>query len=413
MAQLIILSPGLISSISVGETSEQLANQTMGQKGGIIFNPLLAQDQGIAVAESLYVSLLGPAGVAEELPTGTTRLLPGQKFLVPPKVNVWVNAKTSGHSFTAYFTSTYTPQYPPGPVPGAPGFDFLGVTPFPPGSVTGLTKEIPSYLYQEYSDDMDLQGFVDAQNNLQQNYVDTFNALNLPIYPGPIVSDKLLDWVGQGLYGFPRPALSSGIVIREGPLNTWGPNFLIPTENANINGLGQAVNETVVITDDDTYRRCITWHFYKGDGKYFNTRWLKRRIWRFLYGTNGWSPDYASDPTTGATPISGQADSDDAFIADTEQISITFGTNREVTIRFVLGKRTVTGGAMLNAFGCNGFGPPSFPTVNKNFAPIPLNDIESTYVKYLPLPYMSIFQEALQSGVLEMPYQFQFNVVIG
>lgn len=40
-------------------------------------------------------------------------------------------------------------------------------------------------------------------------------------------------------------------------------------------------------TSDDTYRRIITWAFYKGDGKVFTPTWLKRRINRFLNGANG------------------------------------------------------------------------------------------------------------------------------
>jgi len=121
-----------------------------------------------------------------------------------------------------------------------------------------------------------------------------------------------------------------------------------------------------------------------------------------LYGTNGLDPGpYAPGYTD-----------DDSYIADTEQISISFGPNRECTIRIVLGNRTVTGGAMLNRFGPNGFGPLTTPHID-NFKPIPLNDIESTYQPLPALPYMYIFQEAINSGVLELPYQFQFKVVIG
>jgi hypothetical protein len=274
--------------------------------------------------------------------------------------------------------------------------------------VTGLTKEIPSYLYQEYSDDEDLQGFVDAQNACQQDYVDTFNALNLPIYTGPIVAGKLLDWVGAGLYGMNRPALQSGLPNQLGPLNTWGPNWLVP-----INELFQLAPGDIVITDDDLYRRILTWHLFKGDGNYFSIRWLKRRVWRFLYGTNGTTPEYAVDPMLNYTPHPGGfADKDDAFIADTSQISISFGVHKNITIRFVLGHRTVTGGALLNAFGPNGFGP-AFGVSPPRYAPVPLNDLETTYVHYPPLPYMSLFKEALDSGVLEVPYQFNFTNNIG
>ena len=42
--------------------------------------------------------------------------------------------------------------------------------------------------------------------------------------------------------------------------------------------------DDIVVADDDTYRRCLTWHYQKGDGKYFNIRWLKRRVMRFERG---------------------------------------------------------------------------------------------------------------------------------
>src|SRR5262249_41238080 len=138
------------------------------------------------------------------------------------------------------------------------------------------------------------------------------------------------------VYGMARPLIGSTILRLLGPLNTYGPNFL-----PEINGIILEDPGLLVVTTDDIYRRILTWHFFKGDGKYFNARWLKRRIWRFLFGENGWSPLWVGDATIG----------------DTRQISISLGVHRNVTIRFVLGKRTVVGGAMSNTFGCNGFGP--------------------------------------------------------
>ncbi len=395
MTNIYILTPGKTSVVSTGGRSVQIADNTMGVAGGMVINPLEDKDQTIFPPESLFVNIIGDAGVSVGIPTGTIELLPGQRFLVPPLVNVSVNAFTSGHRFTAFFSSIYVPSVRQ-PVPGVPGGENFGVPIFPPTDVTGLKTVIPSYLYQEYSDDDDLQGFVAAQNQRQQDYVDTFNALNLPIYTGPVVQGKLLDWVGQGLYGYGRPTLSSGIVTGEGPLNTWGCNFLVP-----LNEIKNYESFDVTVTNDDTYRRILTWHFYKGDGKYFDARWLKRRIWRFIFGVDGKAPETVI--WEGRT----------YNIADTEQISVSMGSDRRVSIRFVLGKRTVTGGAMLNEFGCNGIGPPSFPQLNTVYAPIPLNDIESTYVPYNPLPYMDIFKEAVNSGALELPYQFTYLVSIG
>jgi hypothetical protein len=394
---MIILTKAKSTVIVAGGISQQIADTTMGAKGGIVINPPTADDQGIAIAESLWVNILGSATIGAT--NGTVELLPGQSFLVPPLCNVWVIATTTGHQYTSYFSSAYTVPFPPTIVPGQPGSGtgasiggFVSGQPFPPDGPTGLLLVIPSYLYQEYSDDDDLQGFVAAQNQCQQDYVDTFNGLNLPIYTGPVVSNALLDWVGTGLYGMSRPALSSGLPNQIGPLNTWGPNWLIP-----LNGLDQITPGDIVITNDDLYRRILTWHFYKADGNYFSTRWLKRRVWRFLYGQDGKSPEVVGN----------------ASIADTEQISITIGVNRNITIRFVLGHRTVRGGAILNQLGVNGFSPGfgvGSPFYNGD---IQLNDIESTYVPFLPLPYMTTFQEALHSGVLELPYQYNYTNVIG
>jgi hypothetical protein len=126
---------------------------------------------------------------------------------------------------------------------------------------------------------------------------------------------------------------------------------------------------------------------------------LKRRVWRFLYGTDGKTPDPLG-------PVS---------IADTKQISVSLGVNRNVTIRFVLGDRTVTGGALLNLWGPNGFGISwgANTLAPSNYVDIQLNDVESVYVPLPPLPYMSTFKAALDSGVLETPYQFNFTCTIG
>jgi hypothetical protein len=519
MTQTYKLEGGLASIVKQAGVSVKVADTTMGDQGGVIINPLSPIDQGVPATESLFVSLFGPpslTGSAE-----TTELFPGQWFIVPSNANVWVNAATANHKFTAFFKNTFKVSYPPTPVPGDPSTDVPGMAaeagtqPFPPGRVTGLTTVIPSYLYQQYTDDDDLQGFVEAQNEMQQNYVDTFNALNLPIYTGLIVSGLLLDWVARGLYGISRPSLGSGRMNLMGPLNTYGMNWLVPmwdfpqltfpqgnwrvgtntpdispsvanpfdgyywnattfdplvgeTAPAYLPGIGGktinsgdkilwnaklgiyiqtvsgaveaefGLNEiglygptNVYLTNDDLYRRIITWHFFKQDGNYSSVSFLKRRVWRFLYGIDGKHFDYL-DPVKGAPHPTGVwpgsiADPDDAFIADTRQISFTFGTLRSVHIRFVLGKRNMTGGAMLNWMGCNGFEPAFGVTppwdIGTDTTPMPtgvvppggiyINDIETTYEQYPPLPFMFEFKQALDLGVLEMPYQFNWTCSIG
>jgi hypothetical protein len=290
-----------------------------------------------------------------------------------------VDAVSKGHQFSAYFySSSIAVKGSAEPVPGD----------FPPSGPTGMTKVIPSYLYQEYSDDDDLQAFVDGQNALQQNYVDTFNALNLPIYTNPLIAGPMLDWVAEGVYGYKRPWVYAERGFTFGPLNTWGPNQLVP-----IDAMVKTQPRGVVIADDDFYKRCLTWHYMKGDGKYFNVRWLKRRIKRFLIGVNGSCPP----------------------VDITDDISITFGPKQSCTIRFPLINRTVVAGALPNRFGPNGTrgGTPDGASRWAEDQKPALNKVYTVAVTFSRPDYINQFAEAINAGVLELPFQFSFNVVIG
>lgn len=161
-----------------------------------------------------------------------------------------------------------------------------------PDSPVTITKTIPSYLYFEYQTDPDLPSLIESYNAITQNYVDWFNNANLPIYTG--LSGKLLDWVGIGLYGLPRPGLSNlqvlGVIGQLASAKYHGPTGpASPIPNI-VNALATTqAYETVnnYDTPDDIYKRILTWAFYKGDGFVFSVPWLKRRIARFLYAENG------------------------------------------------------------------------------------------------------------------------------
>lgn len=261
-----------------------------GVLGGMIYNPDNAAEQGIAVVETLYYSYVGDAAVSE---TGTTfPLQPGQSLVIPPNMsrNVSVNALTAGHKFTSFIWQPL--PSPPTPVPGN----------FPPDAPADLLAVIPSYLYEQYADDDNLQAFVRAYNAEMQEYVDWFNTVNLPIYTG--LSGALLDWVAEGLYGISRPALSSGRNPDLGPYNTSVYNFLMYNETRRIGA------QNVTVTTDDLFKRIMTWRLYRGDGKVFNLRWLKRRIARFLTYPNGGT----------------------GVIAETYDISVTFATGNQINI---------------------------------------------------------------------------------
>ena len=328
--------------------------------GGIITNPAHTVDQGIAVLEPLYIDITAPASLGETITT--MPLQPGQTFVVPPGIttNVSVNAKTAGHKF---FGIVYQPQtpYPPTPQTGT----------FPPSGPTTLTGlgGMASYLYWQYADDDDLQAFVNAYNGLADSYVSWFATIGLPVYISTNITGALLDWVAQGIYGMERPALSSGRSIVIGPVNTFTPNKLPPNVRRNIGP------SNVTVTSDDVFKRIMTWNFYKGDGNIFNTRWLKRRIMRFLIGLNGTAPN----------------------IDYTPNISVTYGGGN-VAIRITVGTRSITGGALPNRIGCNRLTPNALNTV---FNPAPMQ-----------YPLESVLQEALLSGALQLPFQYQFSIAI-
>ena len=324
--------------------------------GGKITNPQDAAGQGIPNVEVLFYSLTGPAVLFE---TATCfPLQPGQSFDIPEglQTSISVNAATSGHQFSAYIFQTPTP-YPP----------IIPVGPFPPSGPTGLIKTIPAYLYQQYNDDEDLQAFVRAYNELSQEALDWFNTVGLPVYTGEMIIGDLLDWVLTGLYGIPRPALSSGKNRYVGPFNTFTFNQ-IPLNFIELIG-----PSNIVVTTDDIYKRVATWALFKADGKLFNIRWLKRRIMRFLLGTNGISYN----------------------VDQTYQVSVTLGLNGQVNITLVNGMRTVTGGAIFNRFAFNSAA---------------FNQIVSSFTPLTELPNAEIFKEAVDSGTLELPFQFTYVV---
>lgn len=165
-----------------------------------------------------------------------------------------------------------------------------------------LQNTIPSYLYTQYADDDDLQAFVASYNATQQAYLNTFNNINLPVYTQ--LSGPLLDWVGAGVYGYPRPSLPGTLPTAIGPLDTYAPDAVVPLATT------KTTAGTTYATSDDIYQRLLTWHFYKGDGKAFSINWLKRRIMRFMIGANGAAPN----------------------IPQTYQINVTFGSGNVVNI---------------------------------------------------------------------------------
>ena len=327
--------------------------------GFTITNPVSAVDQGVAAAEPLYVNISGAASIVAD---GTTfALQPGQSYSSSATLfgDVSVNAATNGHQFSAVAWYIEVP-YPPTPLPGS----------YPPGGPTTLLQTLAAYLYQQYNDDADLQAFVNAYNALSQGYVDWFNQIGLPIYTGSGISGPLLDWVATGLYGLERPTFAPvfrGLTL--GQYNTYRFNQLRYNY-----GLRPAF-PTVTPTTDDIYKRVLTWHFYKGDGKVFSVEWLKRRIMRFLIGVNGTSP----------------------AIDNTYPISVSFGAGGVVYINILRGTRVITGGSFYNRNRYN--------TIRYNYG-------TSVFTPSAVFALAPTFQQAVLAGVLELPFQFTFIVTV-
>lgn len=233
---------------------------------------------------------------------------------------------------------------------------------------TSLQGTIPAYLYQEYSDDDNLQAFVAAYNNFAQQYVDWFNQVGLPVYTGALIAGPLLDWVAQGLYGMTRPVLPAARLSLVGAFNS----FAFNTTPYN----GRRVLAQIYYTvDDDIFKRCMTWRLYRGDGKIFSVTWLKRRIMRFLNGPNGTDPG----------------------VNQTYPIWVSVGPDGEFYIRVFQGVRTITGGALPGTFEANTTEP------------------GSTLTAFEPLGSTAAAQAlvgGITSGTLELPFQYTFNISV-
>ena len=324
--------------------------------GGFYAYPTFRENVTFGPPEILYVSLLDPANPANST---TEPILPGQKWNAPDCYcgSVYVRAATAGHRFTAVLIQD-EPQYPPTPLPGT----------FPPsGPVTRLTVLL-AWLYKQYEDDDDLQAFVLSYNKYAQVYIDWFNSLNLPIYPS--LQGGLLDWVAEGVYGISRPTLYSNVPYADGPFMT--VEFLNQPFMALdlINDI-----ENIATTSDDVFKRIITWHFYKGDGKNLTTSWLRRRIIRFMFGSNG-------------------GDSERPF----QTLSIEWTRTNQLTIIIVSNWSTCDySGAFMSG-----------PFMDAPFMAFHANDDMRDVPAMAP-----VFKEGIDTGALESPDQYSTTVEIG
>lgn len=241
-----------------------------------------------------------------------------------------------------------------------------------PTSPTSATKTIPSYLYFQYQTDEDLPSLIQSYNTMSQEVIDWFNNLNLPIYT--LQSGDLLDWVGAGIYGYPRPQLSS---YTQFPPQ--GATATYPTARYATADMVRTSSSYGVKASDDVYKRCLTWQFYKGDGFQFTIPWLKRRVYRWMNGTNGTSPD----------------------IAYTSDVGITFSKPGSITVYFYQGPTA----SMTTSFGPTASLKRTAYSQPVYFAPTITIDFTG-YSGTL----ISQFIDSINSGAITFP--FQYTVVV-
>jgi len=231
--------------------------------------------------------------------------------------------------------------------------------------VSEVTVQLGSFVYRQYSDDPNIVALSQAFNQLSQQNLDDINGYQLPIYLNQ--SGALLDWCATSIYGIPRQNLSSGGPRPVGPLNTAALN----TEP--LNGFASVNSSQTYLTTDLIYQRIIQWNTFKGDGYQFTTRWLKRRVQRFLTGQ--------------------------IFPDQTYQVSVQFVSATHCVITINSSVRFLTGGAFFNANDFNQDG-------------MSLNEADTTAVVYTDTTLAQAFRAAVISNVLLLPFQYQYTVNI-
>lgn len=189
-----------------------------------------------------------------------------------------------------------------------------------------LRQVINSYVYAQFADDPDIQAFFAGLNEEAQGYLNWFNQTPLGLYTSPGVTGALLDWVGNGLYGIPRPVLSTQTTVRRAGYNAF-PYNAVPYDY-----LSYSASGTAALASDDIYKRVMTWNLYRGDGQMFTMGWLKNRVNRFLNGANGSDYPVLNNPpsiTVSGNTFTITSFQDSVFTALQELLA-----NRQVSVPF-------------------------------------------------------------------------------
>lgn len=272
---------------------------------------------------------------------------------------------------------------------------------------TPLAKVAPSYLYFQFSDDDDLQAFVSSYNQLTQGYIDWFNNTPLGFYVSGNISGLLLDWVAQGIYGIKRPI----IITTPSTTSSKGGYDSNPYNTTPYNGFSFTSTASVSqIANDDIYKRVMTWILYRGDGQQMSIPWMKRRVARFLYGSNGSdvSVDYLQYVSINDIPgqklgLSPTGGINGVFV---NRMAVNGNINKIISI--ITPKEKMP--SSLNTI------PTDSSALNNN-TPLDVNSglIVVRNRVYISLPYSPMaltFQRLLSEGILPSPFQVNITVTL-
>lgn len=140
----------------------------------------------------------------------------------------------------------------------------------------------PAYPYQQFNDDADIVALFSSYNQLANTILDWLLSRPLACYMRESISAGLLDYAAYCIYGVRRYQIGySNIDTISGAIDT------ITINQLPIDGNAIAVHAGSTKLSDDIFKRILTWNFYRGDGTQFSIPWLKKRIMRFLTGTQG------------------------------------------------------------------------------------------------------------------------------
>lgn len=175
------------------------------------------------------------------------------------------------------------------------------------------------------------------------------------------MAQEYVDWFNQ-----------IGLPIYTGPLIS---DSLLDWVAMGLYGISRPALTGNALVTDDVFKRVISWHFYKDDDKVFDVRWLKRRIMRFLEGVNG----------------TGQA------VNQTYQISVRFPGNGVVFINVLTGIAIQNRNVLFNG---------------SRFDTRRFDETDLTIQHYADTNLAPILKDAIDSGVLELPFQYTYVVWI-